>query len=61
MNIVLFTFFAVATLSNQQQKFNKPPESEITNFKHFQNLKPIIIKSNNFKITYEKTPMIIQK
>ena len=61
MNIALLTFFAAITLSNQQQKINKLPESEITNFKHFQNLKPIIIKNNNLKITYEKTPMIIQK
>ena len=61
MNVVLLTFFMVLVFTGQSEKTTILNSNCVKKNEHFQNLKPIIVKNNNFKITYEKTPFIIEK
>lgn len=61
MNVVLLTFFTVLVFTGQSEKTTILNSNYVKKNEHFQNLKPIIVKNNNFKITYEKTPFIIEK
>ena len=36
-------------------------EKNLIKSRYFKNLEPIIKKNNKFKITYQKTPMLIEK